>query len=295
MGKIETIIVDDESLNAPSIDNLFEKVDAFPQNDLSAIEINLQKVKFVDPYGLVALCLIGKHLKNKCHDISISLPDCVECQAYLYSMNFVSAMEKFLQVKNIASNLATSQSANQDVVLELTKIEKKSIEQNRDIENVLNRLDTILRNQLNYGDKEISSLSNIISELCHNIRDHSQDEGFVAVQRYQRRADGKRYVVIGVGDLGVGIRASLGRRIDISSLNHLDAIIHALKKDTSAYPERGLGLYMVSKIMRDYAGTLHIRSGNARLYLRHNPRGIETANFPGTQVSISLSEIEKNS
>jgi ABC-type transporter Mla MlaB component/anti-sigma regulatory factor (Ser/Thr protein kinase) len=295
MGKIETIIVDDESLDASSTDNLFEKINTLPQDDLSAIEINLKKVKFVDPYGLVALCLVGRHLKNRCHDISISLPDCAECQSYLYSMNFVSVMEKLSNVKNIASNLAPGQSINHDVVIELTKIEKKSTESNKDIGDVLNRLDALLRNQLNYGDKEISSLSNIISELCYNIKDHSEDEGFVAVQRYQRKADGKRYVVIGVGDLGVGIRASLGHRIDISTLNHLDAIIHALKKDTSAYPERGLGLYMVSKITKDYAGTLHIRSGNARLHLRHNPRGIETANFPGTQVSISLSEIEKNS
>lgn len=295
MENIEKIIVDDESLNATSIDNLFEKINILPPNNLSAVEINLQKVKFVDPYGLVALCLTGKHLKNRCQDISVYLPDCAECQAYLYSMNFVSVMEKFSQVKNIADNLATGQPVDNDIVLELTKIEEKSAEPNKDIEGVLNRVDTILRNQLNYGDKEISSLSNIISELCHNIKDHSEDEGFVAVQRYQRRSDGKRYVVIGVGDLGVGIRASLGRRVDISSLNHLDAIIHALKKDTSAYPERGLGLYMVSKIMKDYSGTLHIRSGDVRLYLRHNPRGIETSNFPGTQVSISLSEIEKNS
>lgn len=295
MGNIGTLTVEDESLNAPSIDNLFKKINLLPQDEISAIEINLQRVKFVDPYALVTLCLAGRHLKNKYSDISVTLPDCVECQTYLHSMNFVSVVKSFAQIKNTATEPASSQPINHDVVLELTKIEKKVAEPNKDIENVLNRVDTILRNQLNFGDKEISSLSNIISELCYNIKDHSGDEGLVAVQRYQRKTDGKRFVVIGVGDLGVGIRTSLSRRIDITNLSHLDSIVHALKKDISAYPERGLGLYMVSKITKDYSGTLHIRSGNARLYLRHNPRGVETTDFPGTQVSISLSAIEKNS
>ena len=97
MENVEKIIVDDESLNAPSIDNLFEKINILSPDNLSAVEINLQKVKFVDPYGLVALCLIGKHLKNRCQDISIFLPDCAECQAYPIS----NSPENFLSLSRI--------------------------------------------------------------------------------------------------------------------------------------------------------------------------------------------------
>ncbi|MFA6357404.1 MAG: ATP-binding protein [Candidatus Omnitrophota bacterium] len=290
MLEVQQIVVGDESLNAVTSDNLFKKIN-IPLEEGSPVEINLQKIKFVDPYGLVALCLAGRQLWNKSKNLSVILPDDFDCQSYLRAMGFVKLAESFAQVKNTVDGSASGQQLSQQVVLELTKIEKKEKVPHDDIKNVLERLSTILNSELNFGEKEVSDLTNIVSELCYNIKDHSKDEGFVAVQRYQRRLDNKRYVVIGVGDLGVGIKSSLGARYDVSSWSHFDAIVQALKKEFSAYPNRGLGLYMVSKIAKDYGGALHIRSGDSRLYLRHNARGSQTVQFPGTQVSISLSEL----
>ena len=295
MGEPKKIIVDEQTLKAVTVDNLLEKMDVLlKENNLSSVEIDLQKVNFVDPYGLVALCLAGRHLKSKCDEISMILPNNFDCQSYLHATNFIPLINNFMQVKNKLPGIESAHHLSDDVVLELTKIEKKDKEPNNDINKILERLSTILRSQLNFDEQEIANFSNLISELCHNIKDHSEDEGFVAVQRYQRRVDGKRYVVIGVGDLGIGIKNSLGKRYDVSSWSHIDAIVQALKKEVSAIPDRGFGLYMVSKITQDYRGDLHIRSGDARLYLRHSPRGERTVSFPGTQVSISLSEIGKN-
>jgi len=295
MDEPRKIIVNDESLKAVTTDNLFKQIDTLlKENDVSPIEIDLQKVNFVDPYGLVALCLVGRHLKSKCNELSIILPNNFDCQGYLHATNFISLIESFMQVKNKLPGAEAAHHLAEDVVLELTKIEKKDKGANNDINKILGRLSTILQSQLNFDEQETANFSNLISELCHNIKDHSEDEGFVAVQRYQRRADGKRYVVIGVGDLGIGIKNSLGTRYDVSSWSHIDAIVQALRKEVSSIPDRGFGLYMVSKITQDYKGALHIRSGDARLYLRYTPRGEQTVLFPGTQVSISLSEIGKN-
>jgi anti-sigma regulatory factor (Ser/Thr protein kinase) len=295
MDEPRKIIVDDQSLNAVTIDNLLEKVDMFSkENGSSPIEIDLQKVNFVDPYGLVALCLVGRFLKSKCDEISIILPNNLDCQGYLHTANFISLVENFVQIKNRLPGAESVHRLTDDVVLELTKIEKKDKEANNDVNKILERLSTILQSQLNFDEQEIANFSNLISELCHNIKDHSEDEGFVAVQRYQRKRDGKRYVVIGVGDLGIGIKSSLGKRYDVSGWSHIDAIVQALKKEVSSIPNRGFGLYMVSRITQDYKGALHIRSGDARLYLRYAPRGERTVLFPGTQVSINLSEIGKN-
>ena len=52
MGKAEKITIDDESVNVVTSDNLFEKIN-IPIEEGSPVEIDLQKVKFVDPYGLV--------------------------------------------------------------------------------------------------------------------------------------------------------------------------------------------------------------------------------------------------
>jgi hypothetical protein len=46
---------------------------------------------------------------------------------------------------------------------------------------------------------------------------------------------------------------------------------------------------MVSKIVGQYRGSLHLRSGDARLYLRHRARRLAAGLFPGTQLAISLS------
>lgn len=293
--------VDINSLNAVTMDNLFERVDALLKeeniHEYPSVEIDLQKVEFLDPYGLVCLCLLGRYLKNTFHDVFLVLPDDQSLQSYLSIMNFPHFAQQSMILKNANYIMDIPEKPGYEVLLELTRIETKDKGHQRDIKNITNeileRVGIILENELNFKEKEISNFSTIISELCYNIKDHSEDEGFVTAQRYTRKSDGKKYVVIGVGDLGIGIKNSLGKRFNASGWSHLDAIIKAIRKEYSTFPNRGLGLYMVSKIIRDYGGALHIRSGDSRLYLRFTARGVKTCLFPGTQISIGLSEIEK--
>lgn len=300
MTNSKIIIVEDNSLNAVTIDNIVEKVDSLlKENDIhkySSVEIDLQKVEFLDPYGLVCLYLAGRRLKDNFKQVALILPNNERFQSYLCTMNFPDFAREFMQLKNADYITDKVQRVDSEVLLELTKIKAKNKNTQHDITTIINQIlekvSAILQNELNFKKKEINNFSTIISELCYNIKDHSEDEGFVAVQRYMRKSDSKRFVVVGVGDLGVGIKNSLGKRFDVSAWTDLDAIIAAIKKDYSTFPDRGLGLYMVSKIIKDYRGALHIRSGNSRLYLRYNPRGVQTCFFPGTQVSISLSEID---
>ncbi len=294
----KTLVVEDTHLNAVTTDNLFEKIGHLVKESTtqknSYLEIDLQRVEFLDPYGLVCLCLIGRYLQNKFKEVFLVLPDNQSFQSYLSIMKFSHFAQNSMRLKNAHYITDATQKAGSDILLELTKIEAGDKDGQGDIINITNhvleRIGTILGKELNFKGKEISNFSTIISKLCYNIKDHSEDEGFVAVQRYTRR-DGKRYVVVGVGDLGIGIKNSLGKRFDVSAWSHLDAIIAAIKKEYSTFPDRGLGLYMVSKIIRDYGGALDIRSGDSRLYLRYRARGVRTCLFPGTQVSISLSEV----
>jgi len=93
MGQVQQIKVDDETLNAVTCDNIFGKVATISNiesnpDDLISVEISLQDVKFVDPYGLVCLCILGRYLKTKFKEISIILPADFQCQAYLRLMKF---------------------------------------------------------------------------------------------------------------------------------------------------------------------------------------------------------------
>ena len=110
------------------------------------------------------------------------------------------------------------------------------------------------------------------------------------MQRYTSRA-GRKFVIIGVADLGIGIRESLGKRFSQArEWPHYRAIANALRKDFSRYPDRGLGLYVISQIVNQYHGSLDIRSGDTSLYVRQRARWVQSCPFPGTQVGISLSE-----
>jgi hypothetical protein len=155
--------------------------------------------------------------------------------------------------------------------------------------NILGRIGQILESELQYKERDITAFSSLLSEVCTNIFDHSEDRGVAAAQRYTKK-DGTKYAIIAVADFGIGIKASLAKRFrEAENWSHLQAMVNALQKEYSRHPERGLGLYMVSKIVGEYRGSLRIRSGDALLYLRYRAQGISSVSFPGTQIALSLS------
>jgi anti-sigma regulatory factor (Ser/Thr protein kinase) len=176
-------------------------------------------------------------------------------------------------------------------------LELTVIEDSKDVEVLLSgltdRVAQILARELQYAPADVQNFANVISELCRNIIDHSESVGFVAAQRYTR-TDRDRFVLISVGDLGVGLRATLGQRYPVDLWSDSEVIRRALLKQYSRHPDRGLGLTFVKKVASDYRGSLHLRSGSGRIYIRDN-RLLELAGpaFPGTQVTISLREREQ--
>jgi hypothetical protein len=137
--------------------------------------------------------------------------------------------------------------------------------------------------------------------VCQNIPEHSQDVGYVAIQKYfYGRRLGKNLVKIAVMDLGVGVRASLGPKYAAQSAEWSDlaALRLAVFEGASRYddPGRGQGLSAVRRFVERWHGKLMIRSGSARMGLtpawdRRATRQSKLALFPGTQVSIVLPEL----
>ena len=257
-----------------------------PADGGAEFRLSLEDVKFVDPYGLVGLWCVLRHLKRRYHAVVVIPPTDLDLQGYLHRMNFpaVTAPTAVLE-GGFGGRGATGPS---DVLLELT-----SIEQQADVEQVLRtilgRIRRILESELGYGERDVTAFCTVLSEACMNICDHSGDIGVVAAQRYTQRG-GTGYVIVGVADLGIGIRQSLATRYrHAERWSHIQAIVNALQKEYSRHPDRGLGLFMVSRIVGAYRGSLHIRSGDARLYLRHRGHRLVAGPFPGTQLAISLS------
>lgn len=139
-----------------------------------------------------------------------------------------------------------------------------------------------------FTEKDIGKIITIVSELSHNIR-HSEDEGYISMQKYVNKQRNKRYLMIGVGDLGIGIKDSLGKIYDVSEWSDIKAISQSIQKGCSCLSARGMGLYLVPKIMKDYNSELYIKSGNGRVCLTHKNRSDNTEYFPGTQISVTIS------
>jgi hypothetical protein len=193
-----------------------------------------------------------------------------------------------------------SRSAHSDVLLEITPIARSE-----DIHYIVNRVreraQTILSQNLHYAQAAIDGFVVALSEVCQNIPEHSEDVGYVAIQKYfYGRRLGKSLVKIAVMDLGVGFRASLAPKYAAHSAawSDLQALQLAIFEGASRYddPGRGQGLSAVRRFVERWHGKLMIRSGSARVGLspawdRSAPRQAKLTHFPGTQVSIVLPEL----
>ncbi|OGW42714.1 MAG: hypothetical protein A2X57_00995 [Nitrospirae bacterium GWD2_57_8] len=158
------------------------------------------------------------------------------------------------------------------------------------------RAQAILATHLRYDDRAINGFIVALSEVCQNIIEHSENKGFVGIQKYRFSSLNKNVVKIAVMDVGVGFRTSLSGRFKLKS--DLEAIEKALLHGASRYEDegRGHGLAAVRRFVTQWNGKLSIRSGSARLSLipswsRGREREQYLTRFPGAQVNILLPEV----
>jgi sensor histidine kinase regulating citrate/malate metabolism len=147
-----------------------------------------------------------------------------------------------------------------------------------------------LQHELCCSQSDVGNFCTALSELCHNVRDHSQGHGLAIVQVYKPTAK-KQFVILSVADDGQGIKSSLAERFtDSMPVDDGEAIRRALEKEFSRFQSagRGYGLFRVKQIVSKYDGSLTIRSGKARLFFRDRYLKFSTCEWPGTQVGISL-------
>jgi hypothetical protein len=150
------------------------------------------------------------------------------------------------------------------------------------------RADRIVRSRLaGLGGDTIGNIITVLSEVCHNVAEHSLDEGLVIAQKY---AQGRRTKVeIAISDLGQGIRRSLsaahGDVADATS-----GFIRRALDGLSARRATGQGLPQLRRIAGAGGGTLSIRSGDS--CVRVTPLGVTHRDvltaFPGTQIAVTF-------
>lgn len=271
------------NLNVNTFEDIFYKINiSILTEKRSNINIDISKVKFMDPYSIMNFCILLRYLQKYFSFISLSLPQDSNVRNYLERINLIHNIPR--EIKLLNKPEPGRKFLPSDVLLELTPIQKQT-----DVHNVIKysvtKIGHILQTSLGYTEKDIGAFCTALSETCQNIVDHSEDQGFVCVQKYHKESN---YVIIAVSDLGIGIKRSLAKRYNVSTWNHVKAIQNALQLGTSRLPDRGKGLYIVNEIAKKYNGKLIIRSCSGYVETGKNSHSFNVPFFPGTQIYIRL-------
>jgi anti-anti-sigma regulatory factor len=290
------------SLDESTFERLTRQLESIPLVTPGDILIDLEQIRFVDPYGMVGLLALARFLRQRNFKPVLLLPRSDEVMKYLDRMNFSRHAEQLcaIDLTTLWPDGEYSRSAHSDVLLEITPI-ARSEDIHYIVDRVRERAQTILSQNLHYEQGAIDGFVVALSEVCQNIPEHSEDVGYVAIQKYfYGRRLGKNVVKIAVMDLGVGFRASLAPKYAARAAEWTDvkALRLAIFEGASRYddPGRGQGLSAVRRFIERWQGKLMIRSGSARVGLspiwdRTSTRQTQLLPFPGTQVSIVLPEL----
>lgn len=257
-------------------------------------QIDLRGVTFIDPYGMVGMLEIGELCMLEDIKKTVLLPRSTEVLRYLERMDFFSHARRYftLDPMQLPVNENTGES---DVLLEITPIERAN-----DIHYIVGRVEeraqAILAKHLRYDSRAVNGFIVALSEICQNIVEHSENKGFVGIQKYRYPSLGRNIVKIAVMDAGIGFRRSLSSRFKLKG--DLEAMEKALLHGASRHEDegRGHGLAAVRRFVEQWQGRLSIRSGTARLSLipkwaRGREKELNLVNFPGSQINIILPEV----
>lgn len=259
------------------------------------VNVDLSSVQFVEPSGSVSLMLLLKYLLWKEHRLILTLPDDPAPRGYMSFIRWFEDLPDNVVIKNDATDLQVA-SMDHDFLLPLTQITKNS-----DPSKVATRLGHLTMDNLNYSQKTASNLAKIVSELAENIVLHSESwiGGYVAAQVYNHHnPDAPAFVKIAIGDLGIGIKESLGRsKPELWSVKDEDILKQVIRDGLSRHqdPGRGGGLPRVSEMVDEHNGRFVLRSDRAVLLVkgRHQakPMSVSKPYLPGTHLAISLNEL----
>lgn len=260
-------------------------------------QIDLRDVSFIDPYGMLGLLEIGELCMLEDVKKTVMLPQSGEVCAYLERMDFFTHARRYFSLDQSPCQTINqkSHSPESDVLLEITPIERSN-DIHAIVGTVRDRAQVILATHLHYDDRAINSFIVALSEVCQNIIEHSENKGFVGIQKYRFQSMNKNVVKIAVMDVGIGFRKSLSGRFNLRG--DLDAIEQALLHGASRYEDegRGHGLAAVRRFVDQWQGKLSIRSGTARLsiippWARGKAKETNLITFPGSQINILLPEV----
>lgn len=264
-----------------------------PDNFDSDLTVDLSRVEFVKPWGIVGLCLLLTELQGKGLNFEVALPKKHDVLVYLKRIHFGSFVEELgLSVKVESLNRVSIQEhSTEGTLIELTRLKFR--------DDFQAKFDQMVHFLQRIGlDEERSFLTvGLMGEAVDNIFFHNFGRwpfrqfvgGLLMVQKWP----GANTIEVAVGDFGIGIRASLMEIEEYKNL-HTDeeAIRKALKTNVTSRPQHrgGNGLpFILRTIQADLRGEMDIRSGDSHLRVNGGTQCLfKGKQLVGTMIGLTI-------
>lgn len=254
-----------------------------------------RRLRWVSPYGLVGLLAAGEVARERTGLApSVERPESEEVRSYVERMDFWESAGEIFDLQESGGR----SHGESDALLEITPI-RSHRDVHQVVERVRDRASAILQRKLGHPKPSVIQFSVMLSEVCQNVLEHAEADGWVCAQTYYwKERLGRDVVVLSVMDVGVGFRGSLAtehaRRYGDrwSSLKALEA---AFLEGESRFhdPGRGQGLQAIRRQVDRWNGEIRIRSGDASIArvpewddIPDRQEGLPE--FPGAQVLIVI-------
>ena len=244
---------------------------------------DMGQVGFLYPYGVMLLLSTARHVARATGS-RVELTNLQpQIGAYLERVDLFTQGEQWLYVSEDLQErfFRNDQSYN---LVEICRLQTP-----RQQAQFLNRTRSVMETWLHNDEQEIDRIFSVLSEICSNAREHSQDEGQAMVQHYRWHTHAE--VHIAVTDLGIGINGSLSRQYGAIAPSAERFILLALAgRSARGEQEGGAGLQMVKAHIAQQGGELAIRSDTGFVMVKDDgePFACQLPALPGTQVSVKL-------
>lgn len=261
--------------------------------------LNMHHLSFIPAEGVLALVSVARLWHRETGERTILRNLQVQVHQYLERVDLFTRCADWITAEDeLDRGLCWERSMESSNLSELLPIESADQLNPWDVVLATARAKKILLTWIEQDEAAVNRLAVMLSELASNIV-HSEDQGFVIMQRYSAGSPARpgSRVTIAIADLGIGIEASLRRRLHPQAIVRLrdgaDYILHALELGvTSRQDVAGTGLFQIRQWIEEWSGTLTIRSQRSRVTIVPGtcPPRVENnlALLPGTKVSLTV-------
>lgn len=232
-----------------------------------AIEVDLSATEFIDPYGMVMLLCLAAEARAAQTRVTVRFPDHEKCCRYLSAMDLHKRLDeegvKVVGAKNLRKTEKTP-----GHLLECHRFEREAFEDL--VHGITGKL-----TDYGYHPNGVDELLVALYEIGGNVEEHANTFGGFLAAQTTKIGTADETIILAVGDVGVGIRASLNGG-GISADTDRTALERAMQPGVSSVKEhvRGYGFEHMVDAVTKLRGSLFVRSDTAKATIERSGKDV---------------------